>query len=237
VGVIFFIVLLVVRSGPTPTQAAPERAPVAILPANPAPQPAPTQAAPAPQPQAVQAAHTSRGQRTVDLLPLIDPERHTLNGNWRKQNGELVSDYSTRAKIGIPYRPPAEYDLKTEFTRVGIENCVTHMFTHKKPAALILGGWKGTASGFQQLAGKSANANVTTVVGTRWQPGKRHTCVIKVRKDGIEAWLDGQRFCVYATDGSDLYNRDWPIDQYALGVGSEVSPTVFHTIELTENPQ
>jgi hypothetical protein len=61
--------------------------------------------------------------------------------------------------------------------------------------------------------------------------------VVKVRKDGIEAWLDGERICVYATDGHDLNNRDWPINDAALGVGSEVSPTVFHAIELIENPR
>jgi hypothetical protein len=236
VGVIFFVVLLVVRSGPDPVQASAEEPAAKFI-----PRAKPTAIAPAAPGNAVTAAHSASPAaqvvRSINLLELIDPDKHARGGNWRKENGALVSDYSQRAKVVIPYRPPLEYDLKTEFTRLGIDNCVTHMFTHKNNAALILGGWKGTASGFQQLGGKSANANATTVLGTKWVVGKRHTCVIKVRKAGIEAWLDGERFCVYATDGSDLSNRDWPIEGHALGVGSEVSPTVFHTIELIENPE
>jgi hypothetical protein len=199
---------------------------------------APNHAAPTSTPQNTPPAVTAAyGHRPINLLALIDPDKHNLGGNWRKENGELISDHSTRAKVYIPYKPPAEYDFKIEFTRLGIDNCVTQMFTHKKSAALILGGWKGTASGFQQLGGKSANSNSTTVLGIKWQAGKRHTSIVKVRKDGIEAWLDGERICVYATDGSDLFNRDWPINEASLGVGSEVSPTVFHTIELIEIPK
>jgi hypothetical protein len=239
VGLTFFIVFLVVRSGPTKTEASGIRPPPpqkieTAAPAVPAPKtPSAGPAAPT-TPAAIPAAY---GRRAINLLALIDPERHTLGGNWRKENGELISDHSHRAKVYVPYKPPAEYDFKIEFTRLGVDNCVAQMFTHNKSAALILGGWKGTASGFQQLNGKSANSNSTTVLGIKWEIGKRHTSIVKVRKDGIEAWLDGERICVYATDGADLHNRDWPINEAALGIGSEVSPTVFHSIELIENPR
>jgi hypothetical protein len=252
VGLTFFLVFLVVRSGPTPTQASVPQAPAQILTRNENPAAAaptvtaaaaPVYASPAPIPatpaviSSTPAAAANYAPRTIDLLALIDPDKHTLGGNWRKEKGALISDHSSRAKICIPYRPPEEYDFKIEFTRIGIDNCVTQMFTHRNSAALILGGWKGTATGFQQLKGKSANSNETTVLGIQWEAGKRHTSVVKVRKTGLEAWLDGQRICVYGTNGWDLNNRDWPISDAWLGVGSEVSPTVFHAIELIENPR
>jgi hypothetical protein len=246
VGLIFFVVFLVARSGPTTTRASANRtpppqkietAPAAASAAAPAAAPVHSSKATSAAPTTPAAVPAAYGYRTINLLALIDPEKHALGGNWRKENGELISDHSHRAKIYVPYKPPAEYDFKIEFTRLGVDNCVAQMFTHNKPAALILGGWKGSASGLQQLNGKSANSNSTTVLGIKWEVGKRHTSIVKVRKDGIEAWLDGERICVYATDGGDLHNRDWPINEAALGVGSEVSPTVFHSIELIENPR
>ena len=168
----------------------------------------------------------------IDLLPHIDLSRDTIGGTWRVDKGALISDASHRAAVGIRYPLPREYDFRVQFTQMDGDNCAVQMFTARNPVALVLGGWKRTVSGFQQIDGVSADKNPTGVRGLRWDNGRTHTSVVRVRAKRIECWLDGRLITAYATDGSDLSNKHWPVRDYPLGVGSEVSSTIFHKVEL-----
>jgi len=52
--------------------------------------------------------------RAVNLMPLIDPEKDGFSGDWRIENGALVTSGTgskgirNHALIEIPYQPPAE---------------------------------------------------------------------------------------------------------------------------------
>jgi len=175
--------------------------------------------------------------RVVNLLLLVDPARDAHSGTWRLRTGELspelTSDGAQHARMNIPYDPPEEYDFRVDFTRTSGDNCMTQIFTHQKQACLVVYGWKGTVTGFQQINDQSAERNPTGVRGLPTENGQRHTSVVKVRKNSIEAWLDGKLITRYETDGSDLASKDWQVER-ALGIGTQQSPTVFHRIELTE---
>jgi hypothetical protein len=174
--------------------------------------------------------------RTIDLLPYVDLGRDTVSGKWRIDGGTLVCDASHRARIGIRYRVPREYDFRVQFTQVDGDNCAAQIFSAGNPGVLVLGAFKRSVTGFQQIAGRWVDNkdNPTGVRGIRWENGRTHTSVVRVRKGSIEAWLDGKMITCYATDGSDLSNKDWAIAGYPLGVGSEVSSTIFHNLELIE---
>jgi hypothetical protein len=200
----------------------------------------PPVAVPAPLSNAASAPTTTTvttAGRVVNLLTLVDPARDTKSGTWRLRTGELApeltSDATQHARINIPYDPPEEYDFRVDFTRVAGDNCMTQIFTHQKPCCLVLYGWKGTISGFQQIGGQSADRNPTGVRGLTTENGQRHTSIVKVRKNALEAWLDGQLITRYETDGADLSSKDWAVDK-PLGLGSQLSPTTFHRVELTE---
>jgi hypothetical protein len=175
--------------------------------------------------------------RVVNLLKLIDPHKDTYSGNWRVQDGEssplLSSDATQHARLNIPYQPPEEYDFRVDFVRQGGDNCMSQMFTHQKPCALILYGWKGKISGFQLVKDHFADRNETGVRDLPTANGQRHSSIVRVRRHYIEAWLDGRLIIHYDTDGGDLGSNDWSIDT-PLGVGSQTSPTLFQVIELTE---
>jgi hypothetical protein len=230
VGVVLVVLAVVLLNRPSasrvaavkPTTPAPE-APAQLASANPLSEP------PVVAPPAV--------PRVVNLLRLIDPERDTFSGTWRLHTGEfapqLSSDGTQHARLNIPYEPPEEYDFRVDFTRTGGDNCMAQMFTHKHPCALILFGWKGTVSGFQLIRNQFADHNVTGVRDLSTANGQRHTSIVCVRRKFIEAWFDGQMIIHYDTDGSELSSKDWAINT-ALGVGSQTSPTLFHTIELKE---
>jgi hypothetical protein len=220
VAVAFSVTFMVNRPAPARAAAARASGSPAVVPA------------PAPSSTAEPAA--DRVGRTIDLLPYVDLARDTVGGQWRLDGGALICDASHRARVGIRYRVPREYDFRVQFTQVDGENCAAQMFTAANPAALVLGGWKRTVTGFQQIDNKWANANPTGVRGLRWDNGRKHTSVVRVRRQSIEAWLDGKLITSHKTDGSDLSNRDWDVPGYALGVGSEVSSTIFHAVELIE---
>ena len=211
-------------------------------------QPSPDQTSPAHSSAPVQLASMSPtseppviapppAHRVVNLLRMVDPDRDTVSGTWKLLTGEfaprLSSGGSDHARLNIRYQPPEEYDFRVDFTRTAGDNCMAQMFTDDKPCALILFGWKGTVSGFQQIKNQQADHNSTGVRGLATSNGQRHTSIVKVRKSSIEAWLDGNLITRYDTNGSDLSAKDWKIDA-PMGVGTQLSPTIFHTIELTE---
>jgi hypothetical protein len=229
--VVLFIVFITNRTGPSPASASstprPAAAPSAqIIPA----------VAVAPTPT-IAASQIPAASRTVNLLKLIDPAQDTSTGIWQLRTGEfapeLTSDASQHARLNIPFQPPVEYDFRVDFTRTAGDNCMTQIFTHQNPCCLVLFGWKGTVSGFQQINNQSADRNATGVRGLATASGQRHTSIVKVRKTFIEAWLDGNLLTRYDTDGADLTIKDWKIEA-PLGLGTQLSPTTFHTIELTE---
>jgi len=227
VSVLAFAIFLATRPGPSTASAQHADAPapqLATIAQPPAPEPPPSFAPPA-------------APRVVNLLRLINPTHDAVNGIWQLKTGEfapeLVSDATHHARIGIPYLPPQEYNFRVDFTRQSGDNCMTQIFTHRNPAALVLFGWKGTVCGFQQIADHSAEYNVTGVRGIPTENGQRHVSIIRVRKHSIESWLDGKLITRYDTDGTDLASKDWAVSS-PLGVGSQLSPTTFHTIELTE---
>jgi len=201
--------------------------------------PAVEPAAAAPKPAASAAPAGSPGLtdgRTIDLLPCVDVARDTVSGKWQIDRGTLVCDASRRARIGIRYQVPREYDFRVQFTQVDGDNCAAQIFSAGNPGVLVLGAFKRSISGFQQIAGRWVDnkENPTGVRGIRWENGRTHTSVVRVRKGSIEAWLDGKMITSYATDGSDLSNKDWAVAGCPLGVGSEVSSTIFHKLELVE---
>jgi DNA-directed RNA polymerase subunit RPC12/RpoP len=236
--VVLFIVFITNRTGPAPASASSTPRPVAaqIIPAVAMAQ-APTITTTA-QPTAVPIpAAATVAARTINLLKLIDPAQDTSTGVWQLRTGEfapeLTSDASQHARLNIPYQPPEEYDFRVDFTRTAGDNCMTQIFTHQNPCCLVLFGWKGTVSGFQQVNNQSADRNPTGVRGLATANGQRHTSIVKVRKTFIEAWLDGNLVTRYDTDGADVSIKDWKIEA-PLGLGTQLSPTMVHTIEITE---
>jgi hypothetical protein len=227
VAVTFSIVFFVSRPRPAPALAR-VAAPVAMAGGG------ESQAVAAPNGDAARGASVvaPAAVEPIDLLRHVDVKRDTIGGAWRMKNGALISDASHRAAVGIRYPVPREYDFRVQFTQMDGDNCVVQMFTTRNPAALVLGGWKRTISGFQQIDGVSADKNPTGVPGLRWDNGRTHTSVVRVRANRIEAWLDGRLLTSYVTDGSNLSNKSWPIKDYPLGVGSQLSSTIFHKVEL-----
>ena len=54
----------------------------------------------------------------VDLLALIDPEKHKVAGNWSSDGIALVNHGGPYGRLQIPFSPPEEYQLNITATRI-----------------------------------------------------------------------------------------------------------------------
>jgi hypothetical protein len=180
----------------------------------------------------------SGNSATIDLLKLIDTTKDTVSGSWKLQNGKLNSENAGLARIELPYSPPEEYDFRIVFTRTQGNNDVNQMLyspTGKTSFALHMGGWDNMFMGFSKVKGASGNANPTTTK-TPLENNHKYEAIIKVRKDGITATLDGVQKCQYKTNYNDI--SEYPDlklkNPQCLGLGSYMSAVTFESVQVKE---
>lgn len=173
----------------------------------------------------------------VDLMPLIDPARDTVQGVWKKDAGELRSDAAQNARIHVPYDPPEEYDLHTVFTRTGGRADVFNVLSQGPHSFyFVLAGGTGTGGGFGAIDGRWPGDNLTAIRSHGMlRNGRPYDQVVHVRKSKVAASVDGKLVAEYVTDYSALtLASHWAIMNGRLGIGSHESPTTFHKIEIAE---
>jgi len=217
---------------------------VAVAPVTPAPtRPEPAQ---------------SSVQKKVDLLALVDLERDVVRGRWTRRDDGIASDATGDFGVGVggarvqfPYRMPAEYDLRVEFTKQSGPACVAVLFPSPRGSiglagtyAYIVGGWGNSTAGFELVNGMNAQPrgtpegqrNETVRVGQWLRTGERQTIVLQVRRQSARVSLDGTEIGFSPPSYRNMSPAHWYSlrDQTLAGVSSWSSPTVFHTIELTE---
>jgi serine/threonine-protein kinase len=218
-----------------PVAHRPSRVPAAT--AEPQPDPenaaASVAAAPAPAPPAptVAPAPPVRQDKTIDLMPMIDTASATVSGSWRFDNGDLVSNEGKPATLQIPYSPPPEYDLRVEFTPQ--ETVQLHLF--KDPASFSWAMGTSHDCGFEYVDGKHV-WDSPFKSKFRLTPGKRTVCVIKVRNNKVQGYLNDQLLVDGFTDYK-TFSKNPELaqpDNSRLGLGSYNAPARFHKIEVTE---
>jgi serine/threonine protein kinase/formylglycine-generating enzyme required for sulfatase activity len=173
-----------------------------------------------------------------DALPLVNLEQDKVSGNWKHPAwGEVQSDDSKAAVLRIPYRPPQEYDLRTEFTRLSGNDGVSQTLVGADHQfRFVIGGWANLFSAFDLVDGKAGNNNRTTYWKKAWLTnGQRYGSLLQVRKDGVTAYLDDVPVKKLSTDFTDVQLAFRAVSvPPTLEVESFLSPTRFHRVEITE---
>ncbi len=174
----------------------------------------------------------------VNLMSLLLPARDTVKGIWKLEAGKLIVEPSRFARILIPYEPPEEYDFRIILRRVAGINGAVQIFSHYNRTAMwILGGQKNTAFGFQLVAGVAAFKNRTCAwMKNGLEIGRDYTSILKVRNNGVKAYLDGKLISEWTTDYGDAsLDRVWDLpDKRLLALGSSDSFFEFYKIDLLE---
>ncbi len=174
----------------------------------------------------------------VDLLETVDTTKDSISGRWKKVGGQIVSSEKPYARIQLPGAPPGSYRFEAQFTRIR-GDCMAVMFpVGNTSALLVVGGWKGRASGLAFIRGKDADRNETTRDG-KLSNGEKHTLLLEVRMPDnkqarIAVWLDGKAYLDWEGERSALTpDRYWGLRRAgSVGVGAYNATIVFHNCQL-----
>lgn len=174
-------------------------------------------------------------QGMVDLIPHVDLDGDVVAGQWeRTDDGQLHVDAAEDARIMINYTPPREYDFEVMFTRhSGDQSIALHFVDGDGEATFDVDGWLENLAGIQNIDGQDARANPTRTDNVSLVNGQTYTISLRVRRDRVEAFLDGKLLTTYLGDGSDLsYLGLWALPRPSLGLGAYDSETTFHSVRL-----
>lgn len=179
----------------------------------------------------------------IDLIPQIDPVRDSIAGMWQKADGELSVNATESARLVLPVDVPAEYDFDIEFTRHdGVHSIALVFAANGRQATFDIDAWGRHVAGIQNIAGQSirpSNANATMVTGHELVNGQRYSAEVRVRRDHVQAWLNGELLTTYRGDGSDLsLIPEWqlPGNHASLALGAYRSTTTFHRVRVRTVP-
>lgn len=171
-------------------------------------------------------------EKLVDLFPLVDLSCDSMRGTWSRVGTEFECNPGGPAELLLRYEPLAEYDFKCEFTSNGRPDCVSlACYANGKRFVCDFGGWGNEVIGFNVVDGMDGNSHPSSVRSRPvLVPGKRHTVMVKVRRNEVSAWLDGQKRVVLTTNFKNLdYRNDTVIPPKMLGIVAWNQQVRFHS--------
>jgi hypothetical protein len=133
------------------------------------------------------------GQQRIDLMKLVDVNLDKRTGRWTQEGGTLVGAAPNGlAAIEFPYVPPEEYDYRVNFVRTdgnATAVMVIICFAGGRQFEWII---SENQVGFGLIGGKPQNRSTTKTDHPLIADGKPCTILVKVRKTGVEAYLDNE---------------------------------------------
>ncbi|MCX6910596.1 MAG: hypothetical protein NTY01_21500 [Verrucomicrobia bacterium] len=223
----------VFRYALVPTAAPGKRVGPTSLPATVAPTPALRNVRP------TITTSVASGDGAINLLPRIDPQKDAVHGEWRIEGSDLLSDKEkTYTRIEIPYRPPAEYDLRVTFTRLGGTDSPNVILAQPgRQFMWHMDTFNNHMFGFSLIDGVLPPENATGVKRPNGLVnGRRYKTIIQVRNDQLKVYLDDELIVQWSGDmkrlslapACKLHNDD------TLGLLTWSCPVAFHKLELLE---
>ena len=167
--------------------------------------------------------------RAVDLLRLVKPASHAVNGTWRFERGLLISPTTSFGRLFVPYIPPEEYDIRiVAKRRVGDSDLYLGLIGGGKQFALTIDAEHGNDT--------AVGGGGTKVSGPFLPPGKSVTLVVSVRAKTLALTINGKKVLMHTlTGGEGLFFADgWTIpDKRVLFLGAHDSEFEIGRVMLT----
>src|SRR5439155_25551156 len=140
----------------------------------------------------------------IDLLAALHLPDAAVSGDWSMHDGVLVCNGrpgKQRARLRLAPAPATEYDLTIKFTCSGDKPYFAQILAFNNRTFICT--MTSSQTGFGLINGKNTRSNATTVKKTI-SPDTAYTSVIKVRKEGVAAYLNDELISQHKTDYSDL---------------------------------
>lgn len=183
------------------------------------------------EPQGVAPATPTTEPKAADWRPMFDGK---ALGDW-KQSGyggagdTEVVDGAIRIPMGVDLSgitwggefPTEGYEIELEARRVEGNDffCGLTFPVGDDPCSFIVGGWGGAIVGLSSIDGEDAANNQTTLVRA-FKTGKWYTVKVRVTKERIECFLDGERVVDQPRKGHTISIRESVEPSRPLGVAT-----------------
>lgn len=175
----------------------------------------------------------------INLIRRADTQADAFAGSWQINNEELNVNNTVAARMLLRYSVPADYDFEVSFTRLDGQHSIALIFASGSGQATFdVDAWGENLAGIQNIQSRTIRTgerNPTRVTGYQLVNGQRYTVRLSVRRDRVEAYLDGDLVTTYHGDGSDLSLLDlWQMEghEHGLGIGAYSAATTFHAIRV-----
>ena len=169
-----------------------------------------------------------------NLLDSLTINKESSVGVWQKTKSGLQVTSQEGARIELPVQPTAEYDFQVTFTRHSGMHSIALIFTvGESQVTFDIDGWGQHLTGIQQIAGQDMRQYPNQVSRVTLVNGKKYQALVQVRKNRIQAWLDGKLIHSLETKATKLGLLNlWKLPHAnTLGLGAWDATTTFHTIE------
>jgi Leucine-rich repeat (LRR) protein len=175
----------------------------------------------------------------VDLLAIVDLKRDAVVGEWKLEDGCLISPPSgQRTRLQFPYTLPEQYVLEAEVERLAGIDCLKFgIVVDGNPVMCQFEGGNKRASGLELIDGKYVvdAASPARYSEPVFHPGKTTTLRITVRKRLVKVECDGKVIVDWRDDPKRFSVRDWSVpDPRKLWTGSWESS--YRICKLTVMP-
>jgi hypothetical protein len=175
--------------------------------------------------------------KLVNLLPiaLIAAEREPA---WKVERGLVMGLAGRGTRLSLHYKPPEEYDFAIEYVRTSGEDDIMQFgIKGDRHFAWTHGIKKEGICWFGPIDGKWPPTVSSKKLGNL-QNGVMHRSVLRIRNDGMSAYLDGKLVNAWKTNYADmdLLNVDSlkSADGWMLGIGCYDSAVSFSGISVVE---
>lgn len=182
-------------------------------------------------------AQTGADREWTSLMDQIKPAQHTVAGTWDKSGEALRVKAKEGARLTLPAKPGAEYDLRVQFTRRTGQHSVGVVVVHKgKQVGFEVDAWGMNLVGFQNLNGISLR-DQNLQKKFKLENGRRYSLTVEVREKSLRAMIDDKEVGFQNMENVKPSLADlWSMRQKnALGLLAWDSETDFHRIEIRAN--
>jgi hypothetical protein len=179
--------------------------------------------------------------RWIDALKYVDPDWHAVNGDWRREEGELITEPLPLSRIMLPFEMEGSYEISAEFTRTdGDDHAFILLPIGRRLSPLLMSGWGGQAHGLMRIDGFNSYAldNPATFRPGKLVNDRRYRVLVSVETKKTEATvkvsLDGKPLIHWSGQQSSVSE----VPQFALpypqrpAVGAYEARVIFHRIAL-----
>ena len=147
----------------------------------------------------------------TDCLPFINPDKHTVTGQWEVKGGVLVNAELSKkwAGIMIPMVPEGGYEVEVAFVRTkGGDTIYVYLPMSTTSCSLALSWSSGQCAGLDLINNKGPRDNETSVKPCVLENGREYVVAVKVLPRGsdveVYATLDGKPYIKWRGPASAL---------------------------------